>query len=138
MNRMAVAGLAAAMLASIVPPALAADIEFCDPIWHAASAEQRAAALAHLQRAGAVERTDRFICSSMGGEMSREPSASEMIGPRTERQSGAPPLAAFGEALCKAKHDFEIGLCGRKPQREQDTCVKVEEARYQRTQASCR
>lgn len=126
------AGLALAAVMMPVQAARAADIEFCDPVWHAASAGDRALVLERLRRANALDASDRFICSTIGSEMTRQAQ-----GPADTPGSGAPALAALGPALCNAKHLYQEGLCARRPERERDACAKAEQARYDRTRASC-
>ncbi len=117
-------------------PASAAEIEFCDPIWHAASAGDRASVLERLQRAGALDAGDRFICSTIGSDMTRH-AQSPTQGPTEVPGAGVPALAALGGAFCKAKHLYQQALCARRPASERDACVKAEQARYDRTQARC-
>lgn len=126
-----------AILLAIAPvlagaPAVAADIEFCDPVWHAASSGDRTVVLERLRRAGALDPSDRFICSTIGSEMTRQAQ-----GPADTPGSGAPALAALGPALCNAKHLFQEGLCARRPQGEREACAKTEQARFDRVRASC-
>ena len=71
MRFLAAIGLTVTAAMMGMTPAAAAEIEFCDPIWHGASPGDRALVLERLQRAGALDASDRFICSTIGSEMTR-------------------------------------------------------------------